>query len=642
MLVGPNLAAIPFISSTDSTRLQMSSKQLAQAVTSPNCEVPKVIGSDWEYLLNSSIYRKIAIGNGEVIYKDDQIMIIMYKIDGKDYVEVLEIPFVKNTYSYFGTSLRNIIKDNEFYEGDVLYEYDCYNKGLLTFGYNLFTTYLPWFGFNHEDAVVISESTAEKMTSIKFETVIIPVYSSSYFEFIFPDSKYGFVPEVGMTVDKTGVIASSIIVSSDRSQAIRYIKMYEDRVEEFKDKIKFMKELYETKLFGGKVVGVRAYRVGKGEIVSKKLNDAVMKIYDDYKSVIDRKNEILISEVGERFAKKIMREYYLNPKTIIEKDMQYIIHVDVLREDPIQIGDKITTRYANKGVVSLILPDDLMPEAVRTGVKSDVIIGPISIFSRMIIGQILENIVSKVIVRIEKDMKKNSNDRTAIKSKIMDLAEIAKIMNSIEYSEKIKNLANEVESNPITFDRFIDSIDSLGLYFECPSFANFDVSKLLDFIDDRYPDCHVMEPVRIPKKTLDYMICNKLGMKEYNITGDIVLDNVFCSYTYIMRLKHDALSKITARDFGGYSKNGSPLQGHDRFGQSSKLGHMEISNLLGAGLDRVVDEIYMLKSDVDIVQKSKMISDIMKDGRYSLPPNHKNKSYSKLIIESLMDFILNM
>jgi len=94
MIVSVNLNTIPFLSSTDSTRASMSAKQIQQALTSLNCQIPYVIGSNYRTVTETSRMGIIlAKDDGKVIYKNQDIMIVQYYNLNK--VQDIHIPPIK-------------------------------------------------------------------------------------------------------------------------------------------------------------------------------------------------------------------------------------------------------------------------------------------------------------------------------------------------------------------------------------------------------------------------------------------------------------------------------------------------------------------------------------------------------------------
>ena len=145
MITSVNLSGAPFQSSTDSTRLQMASKQIQQTLTSLNCEVPYVIDDNYDKITK---YSELGIGiakdSGSIVFRNEDIMIVNYNNFG---IETHEIPPIKKTHSIYASQLRNALnKNDQFNKGDVLFEYDCFNGGIPSWGYNALTAYNVFFG----------------------------------------------------------------------------------------------------------------------------------------------------------------------------------------------------------------------------------------------------------------------------------------------------------------------------------------------------------------------------------------------------------------------------------------------------------------------------------------------------------------
>ena len=143
-----NLSTSPFMGSCDSTRAQMASKQMNQALTHPNCEIPYVISDEYRNLVETSdLGILIAKDNGKVYFNNNDIMIIFYyKL--KD-IEVKHIPLYKRTSGIFSSKLRfSLPQGTEFKKGDVVFSYDNFKNGVPSFGYNTMTGYFNFFGFN--------------------------------------------------------------------------------------------------------------------------------------------------------------------------------------------------------------------------------------------------------------------------------------------------------------------------------------------------------------------------------------------------------------------------------------------------------------------------------------------------------------
>lgn len=147
MITSVNLCGTPFQSNTDSTRLQMSSKQIQQTLTHPNCEIPYVIDDNYDKITKYSKNGiSFAPSGGEVLFKNDDLMVVNYDENG---LEIHEIPEIKKSHGIYACKLRNSLEQNtKFKKDDIVFEYDCFNRGIPSWGYNVFAAYNVWFGLN--------------------------------------------------------------------------------------------------------------------------------------------------------------------------------------------------------------------------------------------------------------------------------------------------------------------------------------------------------------------------------------------------------------------------------------------------------------------------------------------------------------
>lgn len=146
MIVSVNLNSIPFLSSTDSTRASMSAKQIQQALTHPNCEIPYVIGSDYRTISETSKMGCVrAKDDGEVLFKNEDLLIVQYTNLNK--VQDIYLPTIKKTTGSFATKIRYVLPEKaKFRKNDILANYDCFIDDVPSYGYNVFTAYMPFFG----------------------------------------------------------------------------------------------------------------------------------------------------------------------------------------------------------------------------------------------------------------------------------------------------------------------------------------------------------------------------------------------------------------------------------------------------------------------------------------------------------------
>lgn len=398
MITSVNLAGTPFQSSTDSTRLQMASKQIQQTLTSKNCEVPYVIDNNYDQITrHSEIGINIAKEQGEVVFKNDDLIILNYETQG---IEIHEIPPVRKTHGIYASQLRSSLpKNTTFNKNDIIFEYDCFNGGVPSWGYNAFTAYNVFFGFNHEDSLVISESFAQKAQSTMSEKIYFPVYEWTLLDAIYNDpNDFVYFPGVGNKVKKKVLCQSFIPKTSDdelpninnmKNRVIQLLKSMNIadylNYQKCSEINQFRKEVTKTKIKDGIISGFKIHKLNKKQLIDKKLQITLEKLYDLYSGfIIDTYNE-LNTCFNEKFSRQVLKRFYvyndkadnkLNIESINMRECIYLLEFEITKEDGCVAGNKLSNRFAGKGVVSLILPDELRPIAIQSNTPIDLLFNP--------------------------------------------------------------------------------------------------------------------------------------------------------------------------------------------------------------------------------------------------------------------------
>lgn len=365
MLTSTNLCVIPFLGHCDNARLQMSAKQLAQSLTHINCEVPKLLGHDYHYLSDSSKrYRCIAEKKGEIIFCDDEIMIVSYWLsEDKTYIAIYPIPEVMQTSSLFATQLRYKRQLGYFNVGDILFEYDCFHNNIPTYGYNVWTAYMSFYGFNHEDSTVLSESLLNRMRSTKIEQILIPIYQNSIFYPEYPESSYRFLPMVGQQIHGTIVTRKPAMKSSSN-----LLNQFKNANLSDLTSVSVNLNLQNTipvtcRIPDAIVLDLKLHKInGNLKIFDKDLNVYITRIREDIRPKITQTATTLLNMFPKQYASNILRSHYIMSNTtknsLIDKNqVMYLIELTLGADMPSHLGDKTANRYANKGVCSLVIPD---------------------------------------------------------------------------------------------------------------------------------------------------------------------------------------------------------------------------------------------------------------------------------------------
>lgn len=651
-----NLSVTPFISSCDSTRANMASKQFSQSLTSTNCEIPYVLSNEWAALSDSStmgIYK--AKDDGVVVLNNNDIMIVFYPNgnNGVGSYEIRDIPPVRKTTSIFSSSLRTSLREGSiFKKNDIVYEYDCFKNGMPSSGYNTFIAYTPFFGFNHEDALVISESFSEKARHKFISHVHIPIFEFTLLQKLYQNS-LGYFPDIGETIRGETVCAS--LLPSDvkskkdldsKSVKAKVINMLQGM--NLSDLINmrtsgqssgFSSEQIKSKIENGKITGVKVHRLRKDvKLIDVDLQKSVEKLYNRYGHFILQTYNDLTTKFNETYAKKVMRNHYVYADRdkirgpLYLKDVVYLIELEITKDYGASIGDKLSTRHASKGVVSLILPDELRPICAQTQQPVDFVYNPFGVFSRMNLSQVLEGIVSKPVWLADKRIKENSDNLIPELTRINET--VLKYLNNNDYCDRISQLIKVMQTDSKIRNSVIESIQQNNLFVEVPSFAKIDLTNL---IKHAYPKAK--EQLIIKKETVDYMKSKLNAFEDFTVTSDIVIDNVFVSNIYVQKLHKIAEKIITARDLGPIAAiTGQPLRGRAVAG-GSKLGQMEIEAILANGCEKALRELLTVKNDWNH-EKRKMVASLISTGKYTLPDeSSKDASRTKKVVNTILKFL---
>lgn len=620
----------------------MSSKQLAQTVTHKSCRRPYTISPNWHYLTSTTrLYRAQAQYDGAILYLNDEIMIIMY--DETEELKIYETPRFFHTSYGFATEIRYKREEGDFKKGDILYEYDCFIDGVPSYGHNIQSAFFPFFGINFEDCVVMSESCSNQLKYNKTQKILIPVYIHTLFKSIYPNSKHKFIPEIGQTIDKNIVSIIAEPKGKNKRSTLRAFNLC-DFSSVVNNEINFNSNPIVSKLYDAKVYNIKVHVISKNQnLIDKSLKDRIEDIKNNYYKYVKNIAKDITSLLGTDYTTKILKNNYIlnNPKNDLEninnlKELSYLIEIDLVKEDITRNGDKISNRYAGKGVTGLIIPDELRPYNTHTKKPIDLILGPLSIYSRMIFGSVLDGLLMKTVEHCEEEIlhHKNANHTAEILNK---LSNVSNILNNPTYSEEIRTLSHLMKSNHSVFNDFISSIENGGMYFEVPDFCKTDISKLQEYIKTEF-NITTNDSITVKKELFEY-IKNKYDFNVEVPSEDVVYPHIYNAPMYVLKLQQLASSKFSVRDVGGYSQaSRQPTQ--DVYGQNkgSHLGSMEFDALIAHNNMNSIKEFHTVKSDCNRETKDNLVMQIVTKGEYEMP-KYKAKSYTKMIIDSLMTFL---
>ncbi len=347
-ILGTSASLIPFVEKNRVDRSLMACAMQKQAVPLLKNDAPVVgTGIEHEVAMNTSQVI-VAEGAGEVVRADGVSVVVKYKDGEKEYkVEHFEKTNDDRCYNQ-----RVIVaRGQKVKKGDILIEGASVTNGELALGKDLLVAFMPWRGYNMDDAIVISQRLVEddKLTSINIkdfdvevrETKLGPEQVTRDIPNV-PERSLRHLDEEGIVVVGSEVLPGDILVGKITPKGEQELSSEERLLRAiFGEKAKDVRDT-SVRMNGssaGKVVGVRIYTREQGH---------------ELKAGVIKQIKIYVAEMRK-----------------------------------ISVGDKIAGRHGNKGVVSRILPVEDMP-FMADGTPIDVLLSPMGVPSRMNLGQLFE------------------------------------------------------------------------------------------------------------------------------------------------------------------------------------------------------------------------------------------------------------
>jgi len=349
-LVSVATAMIPFLENDDANRALMGSNMQRQAVPLLVTEAP-IVGTGIEYkAARDSGVVVIAKNSGTVEYVDAVKIRVRRDDDGG----IDEYKLLKFKRSNQGTCFnqRPIVSHGEHIEKDeVIADGPSTDMGEIALGKNLLIGFMTWEGYNYEDAVILNERLImdDVLTSIH----IVEYESEARDTKLGPEEITRDIPNVGedalKDLDEDGIVRIGAEVNSTDILVGKVTPKGENDLS--------AEERLLRAIFGEKAREVR---------------DTSLKVpHGETGIVVDVR--VFTRENGDE----------LNP------GVNKMVRVYIATKRKIQVGDKMSGRHGNKGVISRILPEEDMP-FLEDGRSLQVMLNPLGVPSRMNVGQVLE------------------------------------------------------------------------------------------------------------------------------------------------------------------------------------------------------------------------------------------------------------
>nr|YP_010700416.1 RNA polymerase subunit beta [Phacus arnoldii]WCH63545.1 RNA polymerase subunit beta [Phacus arnoldii] len=440
-IISLGTSLIPYLEHNDANRALMGSNMQRQAISLIKKESPivgtgveKIIANTSESTIKSQNNCLIKYTSSKKIIVHEKIKIInpiykklnkfsknflkkITKITKKNekYKKYIKKTYYlkRNKYSSQNTlqNQTSNLNNNEWSKkGRIIADGSATNNGELNIGKNVLIGYMPWHGYNFEDAIVISERLVK-------ENIFTSIHIKKY--------------KVFLIKNETGE-------------------------EKFSRKIPSINEIEKKKLKRNGLIKNGSF-VKENEIVVGKIKKRKQSSTTKLLNILFGKNQIINSSFK---LPKRTKGTVIGVKVIKQKSVSIIIYLSEKRK--IQIGDKISGRHGNKGIVSKILPIEDMP-FLQDGTILDIILNPLGIPSRMNVGQVFEclmgicgkNLKEKYRIVPFKNIKEEEISRLIVFNKLFEASNKTKkkwIFNP-NYPGKMKIINGktaEIYKQPIT------------------------------------------------------------------------------------------------------------------------------------------------------------------------------------------------
>ncbi|MHB9037797.1 MAG: DNA-directed RNA polymerase subunit beta [Armatimonadota bacterium] len=374
-------AMIPFLENDDANRALMGSNMQRQAVPLLRGDAP---------IVRTGIEGRAARDSGAVVIVK-RTGIVRYSTAEKILVEaedgtVDEYRLINLLRSNQGTCItqKPIVKPGKRVRaGDVIADGPCTDGGELALGQNILVAFMPWNGYNYEDAVLLSQRMVKDdvFTSIHIEKYETEARDTK----LGPEEITRDIPNVGEDVlkdlDSNGIIRVGAEV---RPEDILVGKVAPKGQGELTAEERLIIAIFGKKAEETRDVSLRVPHGETGTIVD-------VKVFSRFKYKCTRCEAVFdFSKKPERMlCERCDGELTREPGDELPAGVNQLVRCYIAQKRKVMEGDKMAGRHGNKGVISKILPDADMPY-LPDGTPVDIVLNPLGVPSRMNIGQILE------------------------------------------------------------------------------------------------------------------------------------------------------------------------------------------------------------------------------------------------------------
>ena len=609
---------IPFLEHDDAHRALMGSNMMRQAVPLLRTEAP-IVGTGIEkQVCENSRTQITAEGDGTIEYVDAMTIRILYdRTEDEEFVSFepalkeYQIPKFRRTNQNMTIDLRPICeKGQRVKKGDILTEGYSTEAGELALGKNLLVAYMPWKGYNYEDAIVLNERVVREdlLTSIHVEELSLEVRETkrgmeeltsdipNVSEEATKDLDENGIIRIGARVQPGDILIGKITPKgeSDPSPEEKLLRaIFGDKAGDVKDA-----SLKASPSLSGVVIGKRLFSRAIKTRSSKLADKAILpKIDEEFEGKFNALKKILVDKLlilTEGKTSQGVKDYL--GIDVIPKGAKFTQR-DLLLLDytTIQLSKWTSDVHKNELIRDLIINflkkyKELDAELKRK--KFAITIG----------DELPSGIIQMAKVYIAKNRKIGVGDKMAGRHGNKG------IVSRVVRQEDMPFLADGTPVDIVLNPLGVPSRMNLGQIFEAvlgAAGAKLGVKFATPIFDGATLDdlCTWTDKANLPRFGKTYLYDGGTG-QQFDQPATV-------GVTYMLKLGHMVEDKMHARSIGPYSLiTQQPLGGKAQFG-GQRFGEMEVWALEAFGAAHVLQEILTIKSD-DVVGRSKAYEAIVK------------------------------
>jgi DNA-directed RNA polymerase subunit beta len=622
-IVSAAAALIPFLEHDDANRALMGSNMQRQAVPLMVPENP-IVGTGMEAkLARDSRAIKIAEDNGVVEFCDAKKIIVKYDVDENDPATLVtfnderRVEYVLTKFS--GTNQETcftqkpiVITGQKVKKGDVLADGPAIEKGELALGRNVLVSFMPWRGYNFEDAIVLSERLVadDVFTSIHIEEFELQVRETKRGEEELTRDIPNVSEEATKDLDENGIVREGAEV---KEGDILIGKITPKGETDPTPEEKLLKAIFGDKAGDVKDASLKAPPGLKGVVIKTRLFSRKRKDVDSKKvekKLMDNLDSAFISRKENHYKKLVTKLTRITEgKTtsgIRDLDGSVVLRSGtVIKDETFANIDDISKLDYTKDWFEKKVPNELIKQLysnyfnLLSEIEEDFKREKLKIQSG---DELPPGITQLAKVYVAKKRKIQVGDKMA--GRHGNKGVVAKVVPVEDMPYHEDGTPVDIVLNPLG----VPSRMNLGQLYE--TVLGWVGKKMgVKFETPIFDGAHV-EDVEAYLRQAGLPDGGKAWLSDGR-TGEKFHQKVTCGYIYMMKLGHMVDDKIHARSIGPYSLiTQQPLGGKAQFG-GQRFGEMEVWALEGYGAAHVLQEILTVKSD-DVTGRAKTYEAIVK------------------------------